>query len=648
MEKRSDISRDSFRPEQGYTSVRLQQGRPQLDADWNEQTELQLQRERTALADLLGPAVSVPVDPLQPVLSPRGFTLDVTMGNRGPTAVRIRGGRTYLDGRVIDATQHKGPFTNQPFCPNLKLPDFGPPITTPPASLWIAYLETFEREVTAMEDPALREVALGGPDTTTRTQQAWQVRLREIPPTHALFATLSPALRRLAVNMEAGTTLSTASLDQPELAALAPGRFTPDSDSSDLIRREPGRLQARFVDQGATLENRLYRVEITDVSAGQVRIRWSRDNGAVVALLRRSEAQPAGGQILILTRPSVGDASLFAPGQWLEINTAGSELRGDPPQYRRIQAQGTFEAGEVRVPIEGTVDLAAFPQNDGGVKVRLWNSSEDDRVYPLPVALSSAPGGGLASDFIRLEDGVQVRLELPPSAAGSGTVFRFAAGQYWQIPMRAALSGIDWPTDAPARPAQENRHSYLVLGALLAADVPEGLNRPFGPAWVYLTLRPRAVNSLPDLDQRVQQISNNLDTVIQDRIGPLEGTIFRIRTNVSISPVLFTSSTERPVDVTPRLSGINRNGFITLLYLLDGTQNVILNGGVLGLVPPTVLQPQGPVRQLVLNLRVPVSTVEIRLDMRVLAVYVRDRTDGDLTVSSTTVAGAPFAPPAPR
>ena len=54
MEKRSDISRDSFRPEQGYTSVRLQQGRPQLDADWNEQWAIQTRALRSAFVDLVG------------------------------------------------------------------------------------------------------------------------------------------------------------------------------------------------------------------------------------------------------------------------------------------------------------------------------------------------------------------------------------------------------------------------------------------------------------------------------------------------------------------------------------------------------------------------------------------------------------------
>ena len=36
----ADFSRNSHRPELGFSAVRLQQGRVQLDADWNEQVDI--------------------------------------------------------------------------------------------------------------------------------------------------------------------------------------------------------------------------------------------------------------------------------------------------------------------------------------------------------------------------------------------------------------------------------------------------------------------------------------------------------------------------------------------------------------------------------------------------------------------------------
>ena len=38
------------------------------------------------------------------------------------------------------------------------------------------YLDVWRRHVTAVEDPRIREVALGGPDTATRAQTAWALR----------------------------------------------------------------------------------------------------------------------------------------------------------------------------------------------------------------------------------------------------------------------------------------------------------------------------------------------------------------------------------------------------------------------------------------------------------------------------------------
>jgi len=49
-----DFSRRSFDPAKGYTKVYLQQGRVQLDADWNDQTDINAHRMRILQRDLLG------------------------------------------------------------------------------------------------------------------------------------------------------------------------------------------------------------------------------------------------------------------------------------------------------------------------------------------------------------------------------------------------------------------------------------------------------------------------------------------------------------------------------------------------------------------------------------------------------------------
>ena len=51
---KGDFSRDSFRPGKRYTSVRLQQGRVLLDADWNEQADIQRHLDLVARRDTVG------------------------------------------------------------------------------------------------------------------------------------------------------------------------------------------------------------------------------------------------------------------------------------------------------------------------------------------------------------------------------------------------------------------------------------------------------------------------------------------------------------------------------------------------------------------------------------------------------------------
>jgi hypothetical protein len=49
-----------------------------------------------------------------------------------------------------------------------------------PEGIYLAYLDVWERGITAVEDPQIREAALGGPDTTTRIKTVWQVKIERV------------------------------------------------------------------------------------------------------------------------------------------------------------------------------------------------------------------------------------------------------------------------------------------------------------------------------------------------------------------------------------------------------------------------------------------------------------------------------------
>ena len=54
-EFRGDFSRDSFDPLKHFSRVLMQQGRVQLDADWNEQTSIVLHYLQALASDIIGP-----------------------------------------------------------------------------------------------------------------------------------------------------------------------------------------------------------------------------------------------------------------------------------------------------------------------------------------------------------------------------------------------------------------------------------------------------------------------------------------------------------------------------------------------------------------------------------------------------------------
>jgi len=99
-EFRGDFSRDTFDPLKHFRRVFMQQGRVQLDADWNEQTSILLHYLRTLAADLIGPHGG-PMDSNSGVagffIGPVPFTLPVL------NDFRIGLGRYYVDGILCEA-----------------------------------------------------------------------------------------------------------------------------------------------------------------------------------------------------------------------------------------------------------------------------------------------------------------------------------------------------------------------------------------------------------------------------------------------------------------------------------------------------------------------------------------------------------------
>ena len=154
-----DRARVSFDPSRKWRGLIAQQGRVTVEADWNEAATIDLERDRLQALDVVGP-VGTPDHGYSVTAFPAGATAPATPGDLtiGPGTLYLGGERLDLDAAVTYSTQ----------------PDWLDHSTDP---LWVqpaangnelVYLLASEQEVSAVEDPALADVALGGPDTMQR------------------------------------------------------------------------------------------------------------------------------------------------------------------------------------------------------------------------------------------------------------------------------------------------------------------------------------------------------------------------------------------------------------------------------------------------------------------------------------------------
>ena len=447
---KADFSRPSFDRKKHYRSVLMQQGRVQMDSDWNEQLSIDQHVDQTTTKDIVGPD-GVPIDG-------GGFRIDTKPDG---SDLLISAGRIYVDG-ILCENEAPISYADQFAADYPDSTAVAAVLKSAPATIGIAYLDVWERHITALEDPHIREVALGGPDTATRAKIVWQVKVLPIlgaalpvtPDLPSLLAQRIAVAVKLEAAEKAGDTVAIAKLSA-ELAAingalgklLTPsglGCLMPSAPWNTLVTPSSGQVTAR-VHPGQTpanacellplggfqrLENQLYRVEIHDGGTmGTATFKWSRENGSVVTSW-------LGQDILNLKVASTGrDAPLgFASGEWVELTDDTHDLLGKPGMMVQIdKVEG--DVLTMKAPVSGTIKFTDYPRNP---KIRRWDQPDAVETVAVP-----ATNGG----YIALEGGVEILF--------SGAQFK--TGDYWLIPARTAIAdteigGIEWPEDAGGNP----------------------------------------------------------------------------------------------------------------------------------------------------------------------------------------------------
>ncbi len=405
---RGDFTRDTFDAAKRFSRVFMQQGRVQLDADWNEQTSIVLHYLRSLAADLIGQHGG-PGD---------SFKLDTVVVTDGTLTFTVTPGRYYVDGILCEA---------------------GDPFVIDEASVTqgtnLVFLDVWERHVTSNEDPDISEVALGGPDTTTRAQVVCHLTVPTLTDDqkNALKAADTDAKLRAFADSVLGDL---GSFTKPTLRARAKV-----AQPIEACHISP---EAQY--RGA--ENQLYRVEIhhggaawdgtmdtekaqpvfTDATAT---FKWSRDNGSVVFPVLALK-----GKSVTLANLGRDHRRTLTIGDWVEVVDDDLASRGQPGELRQIK---DVKTDEMTVTLNEEVDQSYDEASTTHPLLRRWDHSTSDAQPADGALLFKEAAGEDDGNWITLEDGVQIQF----ATSDAGALYH--AGDYWLIPARVATGDVLWP-----------------------------------------------------------------------------------------------------------------------------------------------------------------------------------------------------------
>ncbi|MGC5221174.1 DUF6519 domain-containing protein [Micromonospora sp. DT81.3] len=483
---KGDFSRRTFDPRKHYSAVLQEQGRLLTDADLEEEHRILSNAHERAAADIIG-GCGGPI-------GEAGFAVSSPDGVR----LALSAGRYYAAGKLV-VNEETVDYTEQPdrFEDDIVWP--------PPPGRYAIVLDVWRRFITALDDPSIREVALGGPTTSGRERTVWQARHRAVPAnwtcadplpaarttTGAMAARAEPeastttpclvpplagytglenqfyrvevltpgaaldvatAVPLAVVDFPAGTT------NQVELSAADAGGLSP-GDVVEVVRTGIGTdpMDATFAQVAdvsgtvVTLTSRLPEFGPTDTAvlrASNASVVISRENGSVVTAIEQIDG-------LEVTVAGLGSDEVlgFAPGQWVELSDDLIELEHHPRQLRQIEA---IDTDRLVVTLRTAADPLAVTASgvlpERHPKLRRWDGAR--------AIAFQADGTG----WIHVENGIQVRF----------TAGAYISGDYWDFPARAATvdeetGNIEWPragTAAAELPPFGVRHHFCKLAVV--------------------------------------------------------------------------------------------------------------------------------------------------------------------------------------
>ena len=501
---KADLTRDTFDPIKNFTRVLMQQGRVQVDADWNEQTSILLRYMRALATDLIGDAGG-PADNC-------GFGLSIN--SAFPNDFRFSPGRYYVDGILCEletsalaVTQPAGSAPNEIQLSALILDGVGfakpqpgqlqPYVeifsnTTPVVIAQITDFDFENRKLTLSKDvssvlkgqlPRLRRVVtyLTQPDYVVPSDLVLQhnknyIVYLDVWERHVTYIE-DDAMREVALG-GADTATRVQLVWQVKLAEGSAGatygspcdNFRP-KDTNFLAHLSPenrGQLKAKAKQDAQStdpcitpphsqyrgVENQLYRVEIHTggtawdgegeaPSTGAATFKWSRENGSVIYAIR-NVATDSSAKTTTVTLESLGRDDRFGmvEGDWIELVNDDYILQETARSLLQVQS---IDRSGMMVTLSGVADATFSQDANKHPLLRRWDQKQGD---PTEGGLQLASDGAAfilennEEQWLELEDGVKVQFQ--PRDANNPYVYR--TGDYWLIPARVATGDVEWPT----------------------------------------------------------------------------------------------------------------------------------------------------------------------------------------------------------
>jgi hypothetical protein len=475
-----DFTRNTFDPEKHFTRVLMQQGRVQLDADWNEQAAILLHYLQTLAADLIGPFGGPGWAKGPDGLPIEGFKINLRLENQKLADLMIGEGHYYVDGILCENSPRRDSMGVVQDVRYYAQPDYriDPRDHKLPEGNFLVYLDVWERLITSYEDNSLREVALGGPDTAGRAKVVWQVKCSEKMPN--------------------GDTIPTDDFNQDDWKEWIKTRWTGFADWQPAnrgllkIKAKEDTTQnpdACAVPPGARYrgnENQLYRIEIhRGGSAETATFKWSRDNGSVVFPIRA-----LNGTTAYLDHLGRDERLSLKEGDWVEIvddSIAAQYQANNPGRLAQVEKLNLLDMTVILKTPNGAA-LPSFTENGPGHPLlRRWDYQQSEsRDSNVP---STDNDGALPVEentWLTLENGIQVYFA--NLSANEPNVYR--TGDYWLAAARTATGDVEG--------SKETDDQGNVITDNLGNPVPK-LVRPHGVTHHYAPLAIVSAGAITDV-----------------------------------------------------------------------------------------------------------------------------------------------------